>query len=505
MLNRNIKSSLAIVRRLSTPSTAVNPKRDKKIPIITCKRKEFDLYYEQDNFPDESAKFGSLSMCSTGWHHYKAKGDFFQIHPIEANNSWRLSSPEVDFVKLGVREEIAKPAEEIYDIKQPSMIQELAIPEIVKGFHTTIAAETGCGKTMAYLLPIIEQILRRSQNPPVARNFNTPLALVISPSRELAIQIGEVAQKLCEPHGLKVKMVMGGARQKIMNPTFDDVDILIGTFGVINKLTATQIYRMGSVRHVVLDEADTLLDDSFSDRLSYFLQRFAFHKNQTSDTGVQLIMVSATIPVNRDDMLLKIIDVSAVKHIQTPNLHKIIPNVPQKFMRMSKINRPPTMLSIVKSALKQDQSVLVFGNKTPTADYVALFLKEFNIDCINLNSSMPMAIRESQYERFRRGEVKVLSTTDMGSRGLDTRHISHVINFDFPLFMADYIHRCGRTGRLGGVTNCTITNFVSSLRELKLVQEIEHAARTRCVLPNVDGNITGIIRKNIIRSMRREE
>lgn len=215
-------------------------------------------------------------------------------------------------------------------------------------------------------------------------------------------------------------------------------------------------------------------------------------------------MASATIPLNREDMLQKIIDVSAVKDIRTPNLHKLVPNVLQKFLRMSKINRPPNLLSIIKSGLKQDQSILVFGNKSPTADYISIFLKESGVECINLNADMPMPIRADQFGRFQRREVKVLSTTDIGSRGLDTRHVSQVINFDFPLHMADYIHRCGRTGRLGGVDNCTVTNFVSSMRELRIVQEIEHAARTRTVLPNVDGNITNIIRKKIIRSLKRD-
>ncbi|XP_055683650.1 probable ATP-dependent RNA helicase DDX28 [Lutzomyia longipalpis] len=505
MLGRSSRCSWIISQRFMATSVAVNPEKAKRIPIVTCKRKEFDLYFGEGSVLKEDAAFGSIPLASTGWHHYKSKGDFFQIHPFYFSDKWRLSSAEVSFDKLGIRSELIKSAEEFYRITQPSLIQEVAIPDILKGYHTTIAAETGCGKTMAYLLPIIEQILRRNQNPPKARNFNTPLALILSPSRELTCQIGEVAEKLCEPHNLRVKVVLGGStKQQIMNPAFEDVDILVGTLGVVNKLTGAQIYRMGSVRHVVLDEADTLLDDSFSEKLSSFLRRFPFHKNLTSETGVQLVMVSATIPLNRDDMLTKIIDVSTVKDIRTPNLHKLVPNVPQKFMRMSKINRPPNLLNIVKSNLKQANSVMIFGNKTPTVDYISLFLKESGVECINLNSDMPMPIRVDQFERFRRGEVKVLSTTDMGSRGLDTRHVSQVINFDFPLHMADYIHRCGRTGRLGGVQNCSITNFVSSMRELKIVQEIEHAARTRTVLPNVDGNITNIIRRKIIRNIRRD-
>uniref|UniRef100_A0A1L8DRL1 Putative atp-dependent rna helicase fal1 n=1 Tax=Nyssomyia neivai TaxID=330878 RepID=A0A1L8DRL1_9DIPT len=503
MLGRYLRCPLTAPQRFNATSAAIKPEKARRIPVITCKRKEFDLYYGEGSIA-EDAKLGTIPLTSTGWHHYKSKGDFFQIHPFYFSDKWRLCQGEVNFQSLGIRKELMKPVEEHYSIERPSLIQEAAIPDILKGYHTTIAAETGCGKTMAYLLPIIEQILRRNQNPPKARSFNTPLVLILSPSRELACQIAEVAETLCEPHGLRVKTLLGGnTKHQMMNPAFDDVDILVGTLGIVSKLAGAQIYRMGSVRQVVLDEADTLLDDSFSERLSHFLHKFPFHKNLTSETGVQLVMVSATIPLNREDMLMKIIDVSTVKDVRTPNLHKIVPNVPQKFMRMSKINRPPTLLSLTKSTVKQGQSLMVFGNKTPTVDYISLFLKESGVECINLNAEMPMHIRVEQFERFRSGEVKVLSTSDMGSRGLDTRHVSHIINFDFPLHMADYIHRCGRTGRLGGVQKCQITNFVSSMREMKIVQEIEHAARTRTILPNVDGNITNIIRRNIVGSFKR--
>lgn len=101
--------------------------------------------------------------------------------------------------------------------------------------------------------------------------------------------------------------------------------------------------------------------------------------------------------------------------------------------------------------------------------------------------------------------MNILASTDIGSRGLDTNRARHIINFDFPLHSADYIHRCGRTGRVGGVKYCNVTNFISSLREIELVQQIERAARTQTVLPNVNANISNIIKTNIMQELEKQE
>lgn len=106
---------------------------------------------------------------------------------------------------------------------------------------------------------------------------------------------------------------------------------------------------------------------------------------------------------------------------------------------------------------------------------------------------------------FQNGQVDVLATTDIGSRGLDTKRARHIINFDFPLHSADYIHRCGRTGRIGGSKYCNVTNFISSMREIELVQQIEKAARSQTILPNVNGNISNIIYTKKIKELEKQE
>lgn len=285
-----------------------------------------------------------------------------------------------------------------------------------------------------------------------------------------------------------------------MNPNFEDIDILVGSIGAISKLTTTGIFRMTEVRHVVLDEADTLLDDGFNEKLVYFLRRFPFHLEDT-----QLILASATMPTNTDEVFREIIDTDTLKKVVSNDLHKILPYVTQKFLRMNKSDRSEMLLRIVKSEVQKKRPVIVFANKSATSDYISIFLNDNGVECLNINGDMMMKIREGRFSKFQDGEVNVISTTDCIGRGLNTVRARHIINFDFPMHVSDYIHRCGRIGRLGSNASCYITNFISSLHELDLVRKIEMSARTNHLLENVNANIRSIITAKIEKEIKKFE
>jgi ATP-dependent RNA helicase DDX28 len=210
------------------------------------------------------------------------------------------------------------------------------------------------------------------------------------------------------------------------------------------------------------------------------------------------------MPTNINELLQEIIDTRSLQEIVSPNLHRLMRNVPQKFLRMNKSDRPAHLLELAKTETRKNRPLIIFGNKSQTSDYVSLFLNDNGIECINLNGDMQMHFRVGRFEKFQEGNVNVLSTTDVASRGLDTTRAKHIINFDFPLHVADYIHRCGRAGRVGSSKDCYVTNFVSSQREIDLVQKIEHAARTNGLLQDVNANITNIIRKHIMKDIEQE-
>lgn len=263
-------------------------------PLISCKQKKFNLTLGT-KLPQKS-KFGSIELASQGWKHHKAKGDFFTIHPsIQVENRVPGNDITASFDQLGLDPRIVKNLAKFFNVTQCTYVQREGIPQMLAGDHTLIAAETGCGKTLAYLVPIVQQILQSKKQSRAGGgllNFNSPIGLVLTPGRELgkcsvsnifiiikhffaATQIGEVADKLCTDLDISVNVLLGGrTKQKMLNPVFDDVDLLIGTIGATSKLVTTGVYRMHLCQHVVLDEADTLLDDSFNEKLKHFLRRF---------------------------------------------------------------------------------------------------------------------------------------------------------------------------------------------------------------------------------------
>ncbi|KXJ70985.1 hypothetical protein RP20_CCG021811 [Aedes albopictus] len=492
--------------RSNFASSAIFTATTARKPIISCRRSQHNLFVEHFPLGTEGGggkKFGDVPLASAGWRHRKSVGDYFIIHPVQQPYETHTLS-DVPFQQLGIRDELVQNIRE-KGVLFPTKYQAEGIPTILNGGHTLLAAETGCGKTYTYLLPIVEQILRRKLNCS-ERGFNTPLMLILTPGRELAQQIGRVVEGLTQGLDIKTRVLLGGrTRQQMMNPHFEDIDILVSSFGAISKLVSSGIYRTDSVRWVVLDEADTLLDDSFNAKLLHLMKRFPFHKNHLQDMGdniqgTQLILAAATMPSNMNELLSRIVNVDTIEEVISPHLHRLLSHVTQRFMRIKKSDRPGVLLDLLRKDAKLKRPTIIFSNKTPTCDFISIHLNETGIPCVNLNGDMLLKIRLGQFEKFQRGEVDVLSTTDVASRGLDTTRAGHVINFDFPLYAADYIHRIGRIGRVGSRNDCLVTNMVSNQAEIGAVQRVEYAARTNNPLANVDANVKAIIRRRIQRT-----
>ncbi|XP_022226750.2 probable ATP-dependent RNA helicase DDX28 [Drosophila obscura] len=511
MLNLSLVLRVQTSRHLATAATAtavttkikVGKTRDKPKPLITCSRTQFNLT-QHDR---AGAKFGTLALASKGWLHNKSKGDHFTLNASVSGDQLQQEMQSVtgflDSGQVALHPKLLDNLQNELGIKMLTFIQIKGLPIVHGNTHALIAAETGCGKTLTYMLPILDRLLQQEIT---ERSFNTPRALILTPGRELASQITQVAENLSQGTDLKVKALLGGnTKQLMMNPKFEEVDVLVATLGALSKLVTTGIYRMEQVRHVVLDEADTLLDDSFTDKLTYFLRRFPFHMVQKQDArtvGTQLVLASATMPTNTREILERVIDVDTIQDLVSPHLHQLMPHVTQKFLRMSKADRPGHLLTLVKQDLAKRRPIIVFSNKSATSDFVSIFLNNSGVNCLNLNGDMLMKIRLGRFDQFQRGHCDVLSTTDVSSRGLDTTRARHVVNFDFPLHISDYIHRCGRIGRVGNTDKSLVSNFISSRREIDIVQRIEHAARTGGLLPNVNANIANIIKKRFMAEMK---
>ncbi|XP_043248041.1 probable ATP-dependent RNA helicase DDX28 [Colletes gigas] len=451
------------------------------IPIITCKRKTYNFYKGQVYSKNER-----VTLASKGWRHRDSRGDHFFIHPFDNEEVDNQSGFET-FDDFNLIPSLCSHLEKL-DIKKPLEIQQSAIPTIFKGYNTVLAAETGCGKTLAYLLPMINRVLQWKFI--IERDQNCPLGLIVTPTRELAVQIALELIRLSKHLDIQTKLITGGKTKKMMmNPPVEHVDILVGSFGVISKLTTVGVYNLTFVRYVVLDEADALFHYTFKDKLKVFMKRLPIGYHQEFDENgfpksAQLILASATVPSYVDEILDNIVNVDSLKYIKTAKLHKIM--VEQKFVRVGSDDKPQELLKYIKSKVSKNQRVIVFCNTSGTSYWLYLFLNECGIKTTNLNGTMPLFERRGKYGEFLNGKAMVLSTTNAGSRGLDTVMVNHVLNYDFPLDTASYIHRCGRTLRKGTIGHCRVTNFICKPLEISLVQKIEYSVRKMKPLPMVN-------------------
>lgn len=468
---------------------------NKSVPIISCKRKEFNHYKGQSY-----SKFEEVPLASKGWHHYKSAGDYFTINSWGRNPAFEQVNDEPnDFDSLGLGKDMLTQITQL-GFKIPTSIQALAIPHIMEGKNTLITAETGNGKTLAFLAPLLQQIENYKK---LTRDFpmNTPLGLIIVPGRELAEQIHAVASALGKDLEINVELIKGGRTKSLMlHPKVSEVHLLVATIGALSKLTTAGIYDTSLVRHIVVDEADSLLDDSFSDILMHYMSKFPIQGSQKEDSttpitmsGIQLTLVSATMPRSLRTILDPLVNLQSLQRIDTPYLHRIQPHVPQQFLRVNNVTKSAKLLELAEKCKTRGIPVIIFSNFGKTSDWLSLFLNENGIPCVSLNGEMPAVVRNDQFRKFQDGEVIALSCTDLASRGLDTTKAGHVINFEFPQFISDYIHRCGRTGRVGSALTGMVTNLVHRRGEIELVKKIEYAVRKSEEFHNVNANIKRIL------------
>ncbi|MPC57275.1 putative ATP-dependent RNA helicase DDX28 [Portunus trituberculatus] len=263
---------------------------------------------------------------------------------------------------------------------------------------------------------------------------------------------------------------------------------------------------MNYLNHVTLDEADTMLDDSFNEQVTHFMTKFPIQdggESQHSEvlSGAQLTLVAATSPRDLTKILEPIVNPDSVVRVSTPHLNQLMRHVPQRFFRINKNTKVEKLMELVKNDSHRGSPVIIFSNKIKTSDWLSLLLNDNGVPCANLNGTVPSALRQKHYDALMSGEVKALSCTDLTSRGLDTCMVSHVINYDFPNYIADYIHRCGRTGRVGGANASLVTSLVHKPWEVDLVQRIEYAVRKREEFHNVNANIKRIL---TVRQQKKE-
>ncbi|MDO9011034.1 MAG: DEAD/DEAH box helicase [Gallionella sp.] len=352
---------------------------------------------------------------------------------------------------------------------QPTPIQEQAIPEILAGHDLMASAQTGSGKTAAFILPALNRLATPSTMP-----GKGPRVLVLTPTRELAQQVCDAATKYGKNMRFKIISILGGMPYPVQNRLLSShVDILVATPGrLIDHLERGRI-DFSRLEVLILDEADRMLDMGFVDDV----ERIAAATPATRQT----LLFSATLEGvvgNLASRLLKTpkrINVSAAK-----DKHE---NIEQRMMFADDVAHKNKMLSHLLTDTEVNQA-LVFTATKRDADGLADQLSAQGHSVAALHGDMSQRERNRTLLNMRNGNVRILVATDVAARGLDVRGISHVINFDLPKFAEDYVHRIGRTGR-GGSSGIAIS-FASN-RDAQLLKRIERYTEQSIKMHTIEG------------------
>jgi ATP-dependent RNA helicase RhlB len=315
-------------------------------------------------------------------------------------------------------------------------IQALTLPVALKGKDVAGQAQTGTGKTAAFLLVILQRLLQGK----AGSDPRQPRALVLAPTRELALQIHKDALLLAGESGLKLGLAYGGVDyEKQRQELLAGVDILIGTPGRIIDYFKQNVFNLRETEVMVLDEADRMFDLGFIKDIRYVLRRLPDRKER------QCLLFSATL----SQRVLEL----AYEHMNDPELLKVeteqvtADHVEQSVYYPSNNEKLPLLAGLLRKF--NSGRVIVFTNTRAATDKVERTLNANGFLAAAISGQVPQKKRQSLLKKFHDGEIPILVATDVAARGLHIPDVTHVINFDLPQDAPDYVHRIGRTARLG--------------------------------------------------------
>ncbi len=315
------------------------------------------------------------------------------------------------------------------DIHEPFRIQTLVLPDALAGNDILAKSPTGSGKTLAFAIPIVENTPAKGP---------TPTALVLVPTRELAIQVAEELDKLARAKGLRVAAVYGGAPVGAQAKRARGAQVVVATPGRLQDLIERRLIAMDQVAILILDEADRMLDMGFRPQVERILRRVPANR--------QTMLFSATLDGEVGDLASAYTRNPSRFEAARPSAEDGDLVVEHAFVSVTAEDKLDRLIEL----LEADRGLaLVFVRTKRGAGRLAEKLARRGIPALAMHGDMAQSAREKALERFRSGRATTLVATDVAARGLDLTEISHVINFDPPEDDKGYVHRVGRTGRAG--------------------------------------------------------
>jgi len=341
------------------------------------------------------------------------------------------------FEDLNLIEPILKAVErQGYEV--PTPIQEQAIPIVLEGRDLLGCAQTGTGKTAAFAIPILQNLYKNKEKENQEKSKRIIKVLVMTPTRELAIQIGESFSDYGKFTGMRHAVVFGGVSQNAQtNALKSGVDILIATPGRLLDLIGQRFISLNSIEVFVLDEADRMLDMGFAHDMKKVIAMLP--------TKRQTLMFSATMP-NEITRLVNTILVNPVKVEVTPSA-STVDMIDQTLYYVEKKDKKFLLNKLLENS--EIDSALIFTRTKHGADKVVKDLESAKINAQAIHGNKSQAARQQALNNFKLKQTRVLVATDIAARGIDVRELTHVINYDLPNIPETYVHRIGRTGRAG--------------------------------------------------------
>lgn len=415
---------------------------------------------------------------------------------------------EITFAELGLNEQILAGVTTL-GFNAPTPVQAAAIPAVLAGKDVVASAQTGTGKTAAFMLPTLQRIAvekpggaekpdakepnasakpnaaagrsaaagpnasakRNAKRGDTKRNAY-PRALIITPTRELAAQIDNVAKSVCASTGQQAVIVTGGARYKHQITALQKgCDVLVATPGRLIDLLDKKHTSLENIQVLVLDEADRMLDMGFWPSVHRIMEQLP--------KSHQTLLFSATLPASITstiDALLK-----DPERIEIARTGQTAATIEQHLCSVTQGQKPQLLKALIDSFDPAPERVLVFCRTKSRVDSIYKNLKAAGLKVDVMHADRPQKARARALERFRSGAIQVLVATDVMSRGIDIQGIDAVINFDVPLDPEDYVHRIGRTGRAGAAGQAF--TFMGP-DEVTPLREIEYF--TKALIPTWD-------------------
>ncbi len=344
-------------------------------------------------------------------------------------------------------------------LKDPTVIQNLAIPRLLEGQSLVGVAETGTGKTLSYVLPILHQLKNLELSGNQVTRAGHPRALILVPTRELGEQVTKVFKPFTHLTRLRVRGIMGGTSMQVSKKnTLGQFEVLVATPGRLVKLIEKRHVDLSDVRILVLDEADQMLDKGFFQDAKFIISCCPKEK--------QMALFSATISQTVQQLIDS--NFSGVEILHGQKSHKLVPQLTTQNWDVIDGKRRPLLEKLIKN--KTEGLTLVFANTREQCDKLVQEFTNMKVSCAVYRGEMDKQQRRSNLKAFRDGKIQFLISTDLGSRGLDIQNVGRVVNYHMPQQLDSYVHRVGRTARAG--RKGLVVNFITE-RDQRILSQIE--------------------------------